>query len=522
VARAALKSMAGPFYPRYLMLLDEIERLFPVSEWRSGDLEIWPLARMDLYLDMYWADAGVAAPRERSLPLRIAGRLAMPLRNRWKSRHDIARQVTRPTPAHAIFLGDGFSLDLVDGQWRDRFGEPLIAALEARGHDTFLMQGGYLGRLPWRRPTFAANVVESRGFLQALVTSPPAKLPGHDGVLEFLTRNAVHAPSLSRIRLERRAKIVAATAAKFEHVLSMVKPTVAFVVAYYAGLGPAFLLACRRLGILSVDLQRSPHGGLLHAYRWAAVPARGYATLPTVFWSWTKDDAARVDDWANRLAVPWHSALHGGHTQLAHYSQPMSRTWDARFASIDEGATFEREILVALQPIHGHRGVWDALCSQIEASPASWRWWIRRHPASRPDQDAESARLLALRRRNVNSADASTLPLPVLLPHMSAVLSLSSGAAWEASMFDVPAFFLIDAARHSFADLITRGAAAIIDVGSVNSAIARIPRTPIRAPHEPTPAIDDTLLRLEERARTYRHACLATPAPHYVKATVAT
>jgi len=513
--------MAGSFYPRYLTLVDEIEVLFPVSEWMSGDVPIWPLARMDLYLDMYWADAGIAALADRSLPLRIAGRIATPLRNLWKSRHDLAHQVTRPTPAHAIFLGDGFSLDLVDGKWRDRFGEPLMAALEARGHGTFLMQGGYLSRLPWYRPTFAANVVESRGFLQALVTRLPIELPEHDGVLEFLTRNAVHAPSLSRIRLEHRANIVAATAARFERVLSTVKPTVAFVVACYAGLGPAFVLACRRQRILSVDLQRSPHGGLLHAYRWSAMPARGYATLPAVFWSWTKADTARVDDWATRLAAPWHSAIHGGHTQLAHYQQhSMTRTWDARFASIGDGAKFEREILVALQPIHGHRAVWDALCAQIEASPGSWRWWLRRHPASRPDQDAEFARLLALRRPNVNSADATTFPLPVLLRHMSAVLSLGSGAAVEGSMFGVPAFFLVDAARHTFADLIARGAADIINVNSVNSEIARIHRTPIRTPQDLPPALDETLRQIEERASAYRHACLATRDMSYPAAQV--
>jgi hypothetical protein len=428
----------------------------------------------------------------------------------------------RPKPAHAIFLGDGFSLDRVDGKWRDRFGEPLIAAFEARGHETFLMQTGYLTRLPWYRPTYPAIVVESCGILKSLVTRLPLELPEHDGVLDFLTRNAVDAPSLSRIKLERHANLVAATAASFERVLRKVKPTLAFAVTYHARLGPAFLLACRRQGVLSVALQRTPHESAPQAYRWDALPSRGYATLPVVFWNWTRDETARLNDWASKLAVPWHSAIRGGHTQMAPYlddQNPMTQTWDARFASIGEGAQFEREILVALQPIHGHRAVWDALCAQIEASPASWRWWLRRHPASRPDQDAEFARLLALRRPNVNSADATTLPLPVLLRHMSAVLSLGSGVAVEASMFGVPAFFLIDAARHTFADLIARGAAHIIDVGSVNDAIAGIPGTPIRTPQDLPPPIDETLRQLEERARIHRNAWLPPPPLlHGVKA----
>jgi hypothetical protein len=502
--------MALSFHLRYQTLIDEIERRFPVSSWKCGDLEVWPLARGDLYLDMYWIDAGSASPAERPILLRAAGRAAMPLRNLWKSRHDAAHRLTRPAPAHAIFLGDGVTLDRVDGEWRDRFCEPLIAAFEKRGQDTFLMQSGYLSRLPWYRPTFPANVIESRGFLRGLTARGRVELPEHDDVLDFLTRNAVAAPSLSRSSLERRARTVAATATAFERVLRIVRPTLAFVVAYHAGLGPAFLLACRRQGILSIDLQRSPQEGTLHAYRWPSLPANGYTTLPAIFWSWTRDDAARVNDWSAGLAVPWHCAIHGGHTQLAPFlddQHPTTRLWDARFAAIGDGAAFEREILIALQPIHGHRDVWDVLCSQIEASPDSWRWWIRRHPASHPGQDVESARLLAMRRPNVLTEEASNLPLPALLRHMSALVSLASGAAMEASMFGTPAFFLSDAARQTFADLTERGLASVIDVRTVNDAVARLARSPSLPRPSDQPQVDEVLLELERRAQAYRLAC---------------
>jgi hypothetical protein len=498
--------MTVTFYPRFLSLLDEIERRFPVAEWRGGDLEIWPLARMDLYHDMYWADAGVDAPAERSLPLRIAGRMATPLRNLWSSRYDLANYVARPAPAYAVFLGDGVSLDRVDGRWRDRFGEPLIAALEARGQRTFLMQTGHLGRLPWHRPTFAANLIESRGFLRALRSRLTLDLPEFDRVLEFLARSGVAAPSLRHETLGRRANLVAATAVEFQRLLQLVEPRLAFVVTYHTRLAPAFLLACRRLGILSVDVQRAPHESAPHAYRWAGLPERGYATLPAVFWSWTKHDATRIDEWSGGLAAPWHCAIHGGHSQLASFlddQDPVTRAWDQRFAAIDRGATFEREILVTLQPLHGFRAVWDALCAQVEASPPSWRWWIRRHPASRPDQDAESAGLLALRLPNVKVAEASALPLPVLMRHANVLVSLASGAAVEASMFGVPALFLIDAARHAFPELIGRGAAAVVEAAALNDAIVRIhTATPRTLPESQVP-VEAGLRKIEALARAY-------------------
>ena len=159
--------MAGSFHRRYLTLVAEIERNFSVSDWKYGDVDIWPLARMDLYLDMHWAHAGASPRAPRPLPLRALARAATPISNLWRSRHDLGNWVIRPKPAYAVFLGDGVSLDFVDGRWRDRFGEPVIVELEKRGLDSFLMQSGELIRLPWRRPTFAANMIAVWGTLAA-------------------------------------------------------------------------------------------------------------------------------------------------------------------------------------------------------------------------------------------------------------------------------------------------------------------------------------------------------------------
>src|SRR6201999_970318 len=157
--------------------------------------------------------------------------------------------VGRPRPAHAIFLGDGVSLDFVDGAGRDRFSEPLIEEFEKRGLCTFLMQSGGLNRLPWHRPTFAANIIAGRGYKPNFGETMPLKLPDHGAVLGFLNSYGVHAPSLEAARIRRYAGIVSATAVEFEQVLRIVRPVLAFVVTYYAGLGPAFLLACRRMGV---------------------------------------------------------------------------------------------------------------------------------------------------------------------------------------------------------------------------------------------------------------------------------
>jgi len=505
------------FHRRYLTLVDEIERTFPVVRWQRGDLELWPLARMELYLDMYWANEGRRPPELRPFPFRRLAGLARPARNAWRSRGDLAHFVACPRPAHAIFLGDGVSLDCVDGKWQDRFGEPLIAALERRGLSAFLMQSGDLSRLPWHRPTFAANLIAGRGYQPNFESTRPLELPSHDAVIAFLSRNGVRAASLDRESLARTASVVAATAAEFERVMRIVKPTLGFVVTYYAGLGHSFLLACRRLGILSIDLQHCPQEGAHKAYGWSALPKTGYASLPAIFWNWSEADTAAIRRWASTLESPWHRSLYGGHTQLAPFlsdNDPVTMAWDTRIESIGAGAVFEREILVALQPIGGHRSRWQALAAQIDAAPASWRWWIRRHPASSPLQDDEYISLLSLRKTNVVVEQASSLPLPALLRHMSILLSLASGAAAEAAAFGVPALFLIEDARGPFAGLIERGLATVVDVYAINAVIERTPKVPVRPSPTRPPDIDTTLLHLEEIALDYARLCASAAASH--------
>jgi hypothetical protein len=233
-------------HQRYRALVNAIERDCRVAEWRAGDVDLWPLASQDLFLDVFRRSGGETGAKAPPFGVRAATSLATPVINLWKSRHDLAHWVGRPHRADAIVLGDGVSLDRVDGAWQDRFGEPVATALERRGRTCFVMQSGDLGRLPWARPTFAANRIAGQAALAAALTKGPAtQLPDHPEVMRIVEQAGVEAPSLSPEGLARRGRRVAAQAALFERVLRRVLPSLAFVTTYYAGLGHAFALACR-------------------------------------------------------------------------------------------------------------------------------------------------------------------------------------------------------------------------------------------------------------------------------------
>src|SRR5579859_291379 len=170
--------MALSFHQDYMALVEEIERDFPVARWVSGDIELWPAARMDLYLDFYRQHVAEPNRDQAPKPLRALGHLARPAGNLWKQRRGLDRLALRPRQADAIFLGDGVSLDWVDDAWEDRYGEPLMAALDRQNRRSFLMQAGDMRRSPWRRPTFAANLIDSSAQVLAPFRTLPCTLPG--------------------------------------------------------------------------------------------------------------------------------------------------------------------------------------------------------------------------------------------------------------------------------------------------------------------------------------------------------
>jgi hypothetical protein len=165
---------------------------------------------------------------------------------------------------------------------------------------------------------------------------------------------------------------------------------------------------------------------------------------------------------------------------------------------------YECEILVALQPL-GDLGVWNALADVIETAPATWRWWIRRHPAMRPEQDVAFGRLVSLRRPNIVIDPAP--PLPALLRHMTVLVSFASGAAVEASWFGVPALFFSSEAAGPFWALIAGRAARVVAVETLVAEITKLPSWPQRPAWKAPPPLIDTLNRLEAMAHGYAVQC---------------
>src|SRR6202012_5781508 len=142
---------------------------------------------------------------------------------------------------------------------------------------------------------------------------------------------------------------------RFQMILARVQPRMVFMVRYYNELGYALSLACRRQGILSVEVQHGGQGGQHEAYNgFLTLPPDGYSIMPAVFWNWTQNDAVAINAWAGKLPQPWHRAIHGGHPQLLPWldgTNSRTRAFDTYITSIQAARAGSKDILVALQDL---------------------------------------------------------------------------------------------------------------------------------------------------------------------------
>jgi hypothetical protein len=84
---------------------------------------------------------------------------------------------------------------------------------------------------------------------------------------------------------------------------------------------------------------------------------------------------------------------------------------------------------------------------------------------------------------------------------MTLLISLMSGAAGEAAIFGVPAFFLSDEAKGPFGGLIDRGWACIVDPAQLVTEIEKLSEP--RRPEFNQPSLAGTLRLLEKIADGY-------------------
>lgn len=312
------------------------------------------------------------------------------------------------------------------------------------------------------------------------------------------------APSLETVK-HYAAKLLN-VAEVYRRVLEQVRPKAVFVVSYYSLEGMAINLACREMGIPSVDLQHGIQGDLHAAYaRWQKIPDDGFELLPEIFWVWDESDAATIRMWSGSANCR-HRPVVGGNLWMNEWRYgegDIVAGYDRIMQDAIAATPGKHHALVTLQTGLANEVSLGELLSAVRGCQQNWRWWVRLHPCMLDEREAVRA---MLQKHGIQDAEidlATDLPLYALLRFMDIHVTHSSSTVIEAELFGIPSIVTSSFGAEFFPGQLASGwAIAAFTAGDILAAIDRqwqaksqfpTPRAPLPAEY---PGIDEIMALL--------------------------
>lgn len=153
----------------------------------------------------------------------------------------------------------------------------------------------------------------------------------------------------------------------FEEIYAKSKVKYVFIVCWFDLLSMAIILAAKRLGVTSIEMQHGYQGLNHSAYSmWFRSPVNGYELVPDIFWSWGDDSKGELERLSPGL-LRSSSAISGGNLWLNKWREGNR---------VERIAGHKNRILVVLQ-----RDPLDMIIDVINVASPQMEWIFRFHPA---------------------------------------------------------------------------------------------------------------------------------------------
>lgn len=282
-------------------------------------------------------------------------------------------------------------------------------------------------------PTLVTHFIKAELQTKFGLSSEP--INNYDKYVAFLKARNIKAVTHKKYILRYLNRILAYKA-YFLKVFKQFQPKVVLMTATYNPVAMGGILACKELGIKSVDVQHGTLGGLHLMYnKWKNMPITGYELLPSHYWVWSHRTAREFKEWNTNCST--HQTIVGGNPWLS-----FAREWDTQQIAPDVLARFQKRlqnkkqvVLVSLQLIQDFKE--SCIIEAMQKTDDSFLWLIRLHPRFYKFKPALVQFLEDKNCKNYDFEFANDLPLYFLFKNVSIQVSFWSTVIIEALSFDL-------------------------------------------------------------------------------------
>lgn len=451
-----------------------IEKECDVNAFRYGEIEIWPLIRLSLFMGIMM-DADQKSPNGpygsstgsflhesfKAIKHTLKNNAAMLVNHFTYQKY--LRDLQRIGPVDFLFFSRVEDhTDKLNGKYFDRYIDPIIDFVRGRYSYCKLELTADRGRasLPRYESTHFINprYFLSRRTIKARASKKMPRILGFDGVKKKIDgfRLNMYFDEEGLISL---AHGLTWWSIFFDEVLRVIRPKAVFLV--FSPGQQALIRACKKNRIITIDIQHGFLDGYHPMYtHWTNIPDKGYKQLPDFYWLWEQQSkhyiAASCPN-GNRH----HKPIVGGNSWLAYWKK------NRRLFSLSEQIedfikylrVFNKIIIVACGSVRLiHDFIPEHVSAAMRCSPDDWIWLIRLHPRQTQGMDEITSYLNKCGvKKNYEMELSSSIPLYKLLENATTVVTAFSSVCYEALAFDVPSIIVHPAGLQIYRDCINRG-----------------------------------------------------------------
>jgi len=271
-----------------------------------------------------------------------------------------------------------------------------------------------------------------------------------DPIISFIQNRSKKEVNIDKAKLIRNIYFVILTSCFLKMALRILRPKKCYIFCYYSPFGMALCSACNQMGLEVVDIQHGVGGRNMRSYgRWMNVPTRGYTTLPSMFYCWTRRDTTSIQEWAVKTNL--HRAKELGsffhrfffHAKLhKEFLFPLAiKKKFSRFIIFTASSASIPELIIRL----------------IKSSDPRILFLIRMHP------DVRGLNLISVENKmkkygeNVLVEEATNLPIQSVMSVSDVHITEWSAAVYDAYFLGVPSVVITDEGKDYFVDFIESG-----------------------------------------------------------------
>lgn len=439
----------------------EIERTFPVNDWKFDDIHLWPYIRINLFLNLC-GDGLMKKSNLSGFTKNKSIQKSIPILKPFRKFYDLLNYFfwsrTFEQKSYIFNAQERYRINF-QGKRYNRFFDSLIEQKKI-GRDYYFIE----------TPRSDENILNSDmiiGFEERFKIFLPyyflinrikrrrvdVKINGYELLIQYLkdkkiaNRFCVNFSSeaiLETIRIDFLPRM-----AFYEMIFERVKPKQAYILCYYNDL--SFVLVANRRNIETIEFQHGAQTDEHLCYgNWTKIPDKGYDMLPRTFWSWDLGSMNCIANWASKN--PLYKYFVGGNTWI--------NFWE------DKKNVYEYEgfVLYSLQPRHGFNVLFPKILIDF-IKTKKLKWFIRLHPAM-INQYAEFEAFFIKEDifHLINFNEANELPLPLLLKKCLIHVTNSSGTTIEAALLSKKTIVVHEVGETYYKKLISDGIVKYIPI----------------------------------------------------------